>query len=605
MRILWNWQNRKSKRTMPDQDPVRKDSSCCGVICHTKRPGNSGSFRKNVIPIPEFVRKDSSHCGVICHTKRPGNSGSFRKNVIQRLCVCFLCAVLVFTSCPVRVNASAAAMSAEMTAELTDLLFSLLANAMLAAGAENFEDISSESASDLFNTFMASLAESIGMGAPAGFEYVSGVGYVMDASDFTVTMSDGSVVTAEDIVAAWNNTDGTSAKKLAENAWKNFKVISGGSGGTGGNNNGNKFESVGWVEATKNMFQFLGAWAAGVFAGAISGLDRDDYFFNSKDAVVGTVTQYCYGGAYEMDGNGNYIVRGSSLHHYPDNASFDGEYFLVQFADAVPYKVVFVKNNGGYTSYELRNGSISSGMTSINLTETLFNSDGSVKVDPYSVNKSLTGLCSDFLYANIPIFSTAEEAIDFLKEGTDTGLQNGMRYDYAALADAVADSFSPFAGVKVDANAIPELYPAISAAVDALPDPAPASDPSINTDTYIAAVADAVASNAPDTDPDPDPDPVPELDPAVAIEVEKSKFDLTEIFPFCIPFDLVKLLDALCADPVAPRFEIPFVVPVLGIDMVWVIDMAIFDTAAEVFRVGIVVGYVIFLLMNTFKLIKW
>lgn len=599
--------NKKSKITMPDQDPVRKDSSRCGVICHTKRSGDSGCFGKNVIQNQDLAGKDSSRSSFFCNTKRPGKSGCFGKNVIQRLCVCFLCAVLVFTSCPVRVNASAAAMSAEMTAELTDLLYSLLANAMLAAGAENFEDISAESASDLFNTFMASLAESIGMGAPVGFEYVSDVGYVMDASDFTVTMSDGSVVTAEDIVAAWNNTDGTSAKKLAENAWKNFKVISGGSGGTGGNNNGNKFESVGWVEATKNMFQFLGAWAAGVFAGAISGLDRDDYFFNSKDAVVGTVTQYCYDGAYEMDGNGNYIVRGSSLHHYPDNASFNGEYYLVQFVDVVPYKVVLVEGNGSYTTYELRNGSLSSGQTSINLTETLFNSDGSVKVDPYSVNKSLTGLCSEFLYANIPIFSTPEAAINFLKKGTSTGLQNGMRYDYAALADAVADSFSPFAGVKVDANAIPELYPAISAAVDALPAPAPASDPSINTDTYIAAVADAVASNAPDADPnpDPEPDPVPELDPAVAIEVEKSKFDLTEIFPFCIPFDLVKLLDALCADPVAPKFEIPFVVPVLGIDMVWVIDMAIFDTAAEVFRVGIVVGYVIFLLMNTFKLIKW
>ena len=32
--------------------------------------------------------------------------------------------------------------------------------------------------------------------------------------------------------------------------------------------------------------------------------------------------------------------------------------------------------------------------------------------------------------------------------------------------------------------------------------------------------------------------------------------DLTELFPFCIPFDIFDLLSALRADPVAPVFEL-------------------------------------------------
>lgn len=593
---------RKLKRAMPDSD---RKAYIQRFFCNTKRPGKSGCFKKNVIQNQDPAGKDLSRSGFFCNTKCPGKSGCIRKNVIQRLCVCFLCAVLVFASCPVRVNATAGVMSAELTGELTELLYSLLVNAMIAAGAENISDISYESASDLFGTFMASLSESLGMGAPAGFEYVAGTGYVLDASDISVTLADGTVMNAEDIVNAWNNTVGTSAKKLSEDTWRKFRVVNGGGSGGSGDNNNNDFEFVGWVQAEKNMFKMLGAWVAGVFAGAISGLDPDEYFLSEKDAVSGNIVKYCYDGTYDMDADGNYIVNGYAMHQYPYDAHYDGEYYFVQFCGSTPYKVVLVCSNGGFTCYALEEGGIVCGGTTVTRMEGTYNADGSVKTALYFVDKPLSGLCSEFLYVNIPIFSNYKDAIAFLESETDSGIQNGMRYDYAALADSVADVFSPYAGIKIDADAIPELYPAISAAVDALPDPAPASDPAVNTNEYIAAVTDAVSSNAPDPEPDPDPEPVPELDPAIAAEVEKTKFDLTEIFPFCIPFDLVKLLDALCADPVAPKFDIPFVVPVLGIDMVWVIDMAIFDTAAEVFRTGIVVGYVIFLMMNTFKLIKW
>lgn len=81
--------------------------------------------------------------------------------------------------------------------------------------------------------------------------------------------------------------------------------------------------------------------------------------------------------------------------------------------------------------------------------------------------------------------------------------------------------------------------------------------------------------------------------------------DLTEIFPFCLPFDLIRFLDALDADPVAPCFEIPFVVEALGIDMAVEFDMSFMDDAVEIFRIGELGCFIISLILVTQKLIKW
>lgn len=81
--------------------------------------------------------------------------------------------------------------------------------------------------------------------------------------------------------------------------------------------------------------------------------------------------------------------------------------------------------------------------------------------------------------------------------------------------------------------------------------------------------------------------------------------DLTEIFPFCLPFDLIRFLDALDADPVAPCFEIPFVVEALGIDMTVEFDMSFMDDAVEIFRIGELGCFIISLILVTQKLIKW
>ena len=47
-------------------------------------------------------------------------------------------------------------------------------------------------------------------------------------------------------------------------------------------------------------------------------------------------------------------------------------------------------------------------------------------------------------------------------------------------------------------------------------------------------------------------------------DIDWRKFDLRGLFPFCIPFDIYNMLQALAADPVAPRVQVPFVIQSLG-----------------------------------------
>lgn len=80
--------------------------------------------------------------------------------------------------------------------------------------------------------------------------------------------------------------------------------------------------------------------------------------------------------------------------------------------------------------------------------------------------------------------------------------------------------------------------------------------------------------------------------------------DLSKFFPFCIPFDLIHLLSVLDADPVAPKWEIPFKFPAYGIDETIVIDLSIFDDVAKIVRLLETILFIFSLILATRSLIK-
>ena len=153
-------------------------------------------------------------------------------------------------------------------------------------------------------------------------------------------------------------------------------------------------------------------------------------------------------------------------------------------------------------------------------------------------------------------------------------------------------------------NYIQELIQQLQKNPSTDPDPNPNPDP------------------APDPDPNPDPDPdvkptgVPEPEPTQKPDEDSSSnldpkdyaIDLSKIFPFCIPFDLIHLLNVLDAEPEAPQFEIPVDLeadnPFTGKKIVdyhtkIVVDLSDYEQPIKVIRIFEVMFFILALLLIT------
>lgn len=90
--------------------------------------------------------------------------------------------------------------------------------------------------------------------------------------------------------------------------------------------------------------------------------------------------------------------------------------------------------------------------------------------------------------------------------------------------------------------------------------------------------------------------------PTVPPLVSDFTADLTTLFPFCLPFDLIDLVKALSADPVAPKWEIPIKIKygnVVNYKETFTIDMGNFDSVVKIFRTLETLGFIVGLIMIT------
>ena len=155
-----------------------------------------------------------------------------------------------------------------------------------------------------------------------------------------------------------------------------------------------------------------------------------------------------------------------------------------------------------------------------------------------------------------------------------------------------------------DPAVVPELLPGVDPLPDLSPDPALQPDPQKEPIYYPSPDAHPLPESG--TDP-VDPDPPDEGDDSGGGRDESNDkwvVDLSKFFPFCIPFDLVYLLDVLDAEPQAPRFEIPLKLPAYGIDYTFVIDLSDFDSVAAVFRTFETILFILGLILLTRELIQ-
>lgn len=129
------------------------------------------------------------------------------------------------------------------------------------------------------------------------------------------------------------------------------------------------------------------------------------------------------------------------------------------------------------------------------------------------------------------------------------------------------------------------------------PDPGGGETPDPNPDT----------GKDPDKNPDPDPNPKPDPNPDTGKDTDNNSFtaDLKELFPFCIPFDIVDCFRLFNAEPETPRVKVPIHFGIVDKDYTFDIDLKDFNDVAGVCRTSFLILFMVGLGFATSKVIKW
>ena len=151
---------------------------------------------------------------------------------------------------------------------------------------------------------------------------------------------------------------------------------------------------------------------------------------------------------------------------------------------------------------------------------------------------------------------------------------------------------------------------------DSTEDPDKKNDPDKKKDPVVNPIINPSTGNVVDPntglDIDPatgkliDPDTGELIDPDMSDSVNKvNKYgDITKLFPFCIPFDLVKLIKGMSAEKAPPVFHFEHKFKGINYTFVVDVDLSYYDKYIKVFRFGLQVIFVITLMFLTVKFSK-
>lgn len=271
---------------------------------------------------------------------------------------------------------------------------------------------------------------------------------------------------------------------------------------------------------------------------------------------------------------------------------------------------------------------------------TMYNPDGTSITTTSNSGYCYVG-CSNpdiqyFVNSALPIFQNQADYLSWLDGGDATILNRANNYidtndDYGWASTAnlspndLAQALPGLAGNLNNAYVSLEgLQTAINALKAQLEDLNPNTNPSIAPVPYptisdYPGIVEGVVTDPsifPQTNPNPkpstDPNPSPSSNPSPQPSVKpddpdsnkKPIVDLKQFFPFCIPFDLIHLFEVLVAEPVPPKFEIPFKYSKIGLDYTFVIDFRQFEELAEIFRTGQTLLFCLGLILITRNIIK-
>lgn len=524
----------------------------------------------------------------------------------------------------VKAASATVAMSPELAAEFYMVLLQVAETAMHVSGANNgFNNKEAMEAigDGVQGYFVTSMSEGVDFefqttdgetfksyrnsGYPGGLvEYTTADGqtYKLSGDKFTTLLLNGTITLDPDI---YNDTDDKptvdkndeyvkNMKAMFDAKWEELKEI-GFDDGSGGDPTPSPspdpkkvFTKIALVSLGTSLIAVAGAFVKDLFDGKVEGLNLGTYLGYEDYSFLGSVP---------VDVNGNFMYRGK-----------------VGPVNSLRPLYGFVKANYPYRLCAYINRvSNSSAVVVGRLTSSGYIENLQVWYEGYSIDKASAEsgrIGYSYMYFgnetysfNFPFFESTEDAINYLKTGSLTGLLNGEAYDFPDLVKSVPEVLQPLTGTKFSPSLLPGINTAVSNAVKSLPETS--TDTKANTETYKETMTSTITDVAPKTEVVPQPSTTPGTETGEGTEGEAYKRDLQLIFPFCIPFDFIHFIKALSADPVAPCFKIPIKLDSLGIDMVLELDLAWMDPIMEIFRLWELGCFVIMLMASTKKMIGW
>lgn len=224
--------------------------------------------------------------------------------------------------------------------------------------------------------------------------------------------------------------------------------------------------------------------------------------------------------------------------------------------------------------------------------------------DDYDNNRSLPSPS----YPNLAVPSiklpTLDELKDLWKQGSDDEENRPTYVTNFITNHTVQPTPEPEPTKK------PEVNPNPGGGTDPDPEPTPSTTPAVVPDP--GGGTDPQPSGSPDPNPDPggggDTDPDNPETPTPEEEASPYKADLREIFPFCIPFDLIHLLKVFDAEAEAPVFEFPLDIEmdnpwtgekVVNYHHTFKLDMADYEPVIKILRIFQVIFFIIALMLIT------
>ena len=202
---------------------------------------------------------------------------------------------------------------------------------------------------------------------------------------------------------------------------------------------------------------------------------------------------------------------------------------------------------------------------------------------PYTVYKDFSTYQEFFQYFKDNISKLTKGGIKFFPNGnTDIGVVGGQVLK--------GDSLAPYNNPIRDNLGAPLIIP-----TNPIPNPLPLVTP--------------ITPPAPTIIDDPAPSPSAPGSPTIPIQetnpdLAPFMFDLSEKFPFCVPFDLIKAFKILSKPAVAPSFEWTMNVSSIDLHYTFKLDMAPFEPVAKILRITIIISFIISLIVITRNIIS-